>query len=130
MKKILYTMIRVTDLQRSIAFYSTVLGMNLLSTFDDPKEKFTLTFMGYGKGNDSSTIELTYNYGVTQYDQGEGYGHIAIQVENCIQECEFIKSKGGNVIVTPRLMAGLNETIAFIEDPDGYKIELIEIHKV
>ncbi len=130
MKKILYTMIRVTDLQRSIDFYSTILEMKLLSTFDQPQDKFTLAFMGFGAGLDSSTIELTYNYGVTQYDLGDGYGHVAIQVDDCYQQCELIKSKGGNITVEPRVIAGLNETIAFVQDPDGYQIELIQISKV
>ncbi len=120
-------MIRVGDLQRSIDFYTNVMKMSLLSTFDQPKDKFTLAFMGFGTQDDSSTIELTYNYGVTQYDLGDGYGHIAIQVDDCYQECENIKSNGGNIALEPCTIDGLNEIIAFVEDPDGYKIELIEM---
>jgi lactoylglutathione lyase len=126
MKKILYTMIRVADLQRSIDFYSQVLGMKLLSTFDQPKDKFTLAFMGFGEGIDTSTIELTYNYGITQYDLGDGYGHVAIEVDDCFKECENIKELGGNIILEPRVLKDLNEVIAFVADPDGYRIELIQ----
>lgn len=126
MKKILYTMIRVGDLHRSIDFYSRVIGMNLLSTFDQPKDKFTIAFMGFGKEMDTSTIELTYNYGVTHYDLGEGYGHVAIEVDDCYQECANIKALGGNIILEPRVLEGLNEVIAFVLDPDGYRIELVQ----
>jgi len=126
MKKILYTMIRVGNLQRSIDFYTHVMGMKLLSTFDQPKDKFTLAFMGFGEGQDTSTIELTYNYGVAEYDLGNGYGHIAIEVEDCHKACTEIKERGGKITLEPTMLKELDEVIAFVADPDGYKIELIE----
>jgi lactoylglutathione lyase len=124
-------MIRVGDLQRSIDFYSHVMGMKLLSTFDQPKDKFTLAFMGFGKESDTSTIELTYNYGVSDYDLGNGYGHVAIEVEDCHKTCTKIKSRGGNITLDPCVLEGLDEVIAFISDPDGYRIELVQtsLHK-
>ena len=119
-------MIRVGDLKRSIDFYSNVLGMKLMSTYDQPKDKFTLAFMGLENGEESSQIELTYNYGVSRYDIGDGYGHIAFEVKDCIQECIDIKSRGGTIISEAHWMKGLNEIIAFVKDPDGYKIELVQ----
>ncbi len=127
MKKILYTMIRVGNLKRSIDFYSKILGMKLMSTYDDPVNKFTLAFMGIENSEESSQIELTYNYGVNQYDIGDGYGHVAFEVEDCDRACVEIKAKGGKIISEAHLMKGLNEIIAFIQDPDGYKIELVQL---
>ena len=124
-------MIRVGDLQRSIDFYSHVMKMKLLSTFDQAEDKFTLAFMGFGQGLDTSTIELTYNYGISSYELGNGYGHIAIEVEDCYTACSEIKSRGGIVTLGPCVLEGLNEVIAFISDPDGYRIELVQtsLHK-
>jgi len=126
MKKILYTMIRVGDLQRSIDFYTNVMGMKLLSTFDQPKDKFTLAFMGFGEESDTSTLELTYNYGVSDYELGNGYGHVAIEVEDCVATCAAIKKRGGTITLEPQRLDGLNEIIAFVADLDGYRIELVQ----
>ena len=120
-------MIRVGDLQRSIDFYNKVMGMKLLSTFDQPKDKFTLAFMGLGEGVDTSTIELTYNYGISDYDLGNGYGHIAIEVEDCHKTIEEIRTRGGNIAYEPTPLAELDEMIAFVTDPDGYRIELVQM---
>ena len=125
MQKILHTMLRVTDMQRSIDFYTQVLGMRVLRTLDQPTENYTLTFLGFGDETDNCVLELTYNYGVTEYNLGNAYGHIAISVDDCNLACADIKSKGGKIIFEPELLPGSNETIAFIVDPDGYQIELI-----
>ena len=126
--KILHTMLRVGDLDRSIRFYRDLLGMRLLRTADRPEQKYTLAFLAYGDGNhDGSTeIELTYNYGVTSYDLGSAYGHIALGVENIQSMCDAVRSGGGKITREPGLVKGGNSLIAFIEDPDGYKIELIQ----
>ncbi len=126
MKRILHTMLRVGDLQESIKFYTEILGMNLLRTFDRPEEKFTLAFLGYQDESKTAVIELTYNYGVDNYNLGEGYGHIAISVEDCYQACDEINTKGGTITRPAGVLKGSNEIIAFVEDPDGYKIELIQ----
>ena len=125
-QRILHTMLRVSDMQRSIDFYTQILGMRVLRTLDQPIEKYTLTFLGFGEESDTCVLELTYNYDVTNYTMGNAFGHIAISVENCNTACTTIKSKGGKVTFGPKLLAGSNETIAFINDPDGYQIELIE----
>jgi len=124
--RILHTMLRVGDLDRSIAFYTDVLGMKLLRQEEFPDAKFTLAFIGYGDEANDSVLELTYNWDTDSYDLGKGYGHIAIAVPNAAEACEEIKRFGGNVIREAGPMMDSPEVIAFIEDPDGYKIELIE----
>ena len=126
MRKILHTMIRVGDLQKSIGFYTNMLGMRVLRTHDNPEEKYSLTFIGYGDEKDTSVIELTYNYGVSHYEQGNAFGHIAIGVDDCHVACEELKAKGIAIKYGPRAMKGSGTIIAFICDPDGYQIELIQ----
>jgi lactoylglutathione lyase len=124
--RILHTMLRVGDLQRSIDFYTKVLGMKLLRTTDRPEQKYTLAFVGYGSNPDHAELELTYNYGVDQYDLGNAYGHIAIAVEDAYRTCDAVKTQGGKVTREAGAVKGGTTVIAFVEDPDGYKIELIE----
>jgi len=124
--RILHTMLRVSDLNRSVSFYTRVLKMRVLRTFDNPEDKFSLTFLGYGDESETCVLELTYNYGVDKYDLGSAYGHIAIGVEYCEQACAEIVARGGEITYGPATMEGLNETIAFVKDPDGYQIELVE----
>jgi lactoylglutathione lyase len=124
--RILHTMLRVGDLQRSIDFYTKVLGMKLLHTTDRPEQKYTLAFVGYGSNPDHAELELTYNYGVDQYDLGNAYGHIAIAVEDAYQTCDAVKTQGSKVTREAGPVKGGTTVIAFVEDPDGYKIELIE----
>lgn len=124
--RILHTMLRVGDLQRSIDFYTNVLGMTLLRTTDRPDQKYSLAFVGYGKNPDHAELELTYNYGVDHYDLGSAYGHIAIAVEDAARTCAAVKAKGGNVTREAGPVKGGTTVIAFVQDPDGYKIELIE----
>ena len=124
--RILHTMLRVGDLQRSIDFYTKVLGMHLLRTSDNPEYKYTLAFVGYGSNPDHAELELTYNYGVDKYDMGSAYGHIAIAVEDAQKACADTKTAGGNVTREAGPVKGGSTVIAFVEDPDGYKIELIE----
>jgi len=124
--RLLHTMLRVGDLQRSIDFYCGVMGMQILRTYDNPKDKFSLTFLGYGDEYKTSVLELTYNYGVDSYDLGTAYGHIAIGVHDCKKACTEIIARGGEVVYGPAMMDGLNEMIAFVKDPDGYQIELVE----
>jgi len=121
-------MLRVGDLNRSIDFYTKVLGMNLLRTTERPAQKYSLAFVGYGKGNadGQAEIELTYNHGVSSYDLGSAYGHIAIGVPDAYIACEKIKAAGGNVTREAGPVAGGDTVIAFVTDPDGYKIELIQ----
>lgn len=125
---ILHTMLRVGDLARSIHFYTHILGMNLLRTTERPEQKYSLAFVGFGKGNagGQAEIELTYNYGVETYDLGTAYGHIAIAVPDAYSACEKIKAAGGNVSREAGPVMGGDTIIAFITDPDGYKIELIQ----
>ena len=125
----LHTMLRVTNLQESIKFYTEVLGMNLLRTTDRPDQKYSLAFLAYGKGNKEGQgeIELTYNYGVDHYDHGGFYGHIALGVEDVALTCQKIKDKGGKVTREAGPVKGGNTIIAFVEDPNGYKIELIQL---
>ena len=127
--KMLHTMLRVKNLEESITFYTKVLGMNLLRTTDRPSQKYSLAFLGFEKGNQSgqAEIELTYNYGVDQYDHGGYYGHIALGVEDVYKTCETIKQHGGKVTREAGPVAGGNTLIAFVQDPDGYKIELIQL---
>ncbi len=124
--RILHTMLRVGDLDRSIRFYTEVLGMNLLRRRDFPEGNFTLAFLGYADESHSAVVELTYNWGVEKYELGTGYGHIAIEVDNARAACEQVKSRGGKVTREAGPMKGGDRVIAFVEDPDGYKIELIE----
>jgi lactoylglutathione lyase len=121
-------MLRVGDLNRSIDFYTKVLGMNLLRTTERPEQKYSLAFVGFGKGNGDgqSEIELTYNYGVQSYELGTAYGHIAIEVPDAYAACAAIKAAGGNVTREAGPVAGGDTIIAFVTDPDGYKIELIQ----
>lgn len=123
---ILHTMLRVGDLQRSIDFYTKVLGMTLLRTTDRPDQQYTLAFVGYGKNPEHAELELTYNYGVDKYDLGTAYGHIAIAVEDAVKMCENVKAQGGKVTREAGPVKGDATVIAFVQDPDGYKIELIE----
>lgn len=123
--RILHTMIRTGDLDRSIDFYTKVLGMKLLRRHDYPEGKFTLAFAGYGDEREQAVIELTYNWGVDRYDMGTGFGHIAIEVDDVYAACDEIKRRGGTVTREAGPMKGGTTIIAFVADPDGYKIELI-----
>lgn len=123
--RILHTMLRVGDLEKSIAFYTEVLGMKLLRRKDYPDGKYTLAFVGYGDEADTAVLELTYNWGVSSYEIGSGYGHVAIQVNDIRKACEDVAAKGGQVTYGPALHGGAT-WIAFVADPDGYKIEFIE----
>lgn len=124
--RMLHTMLRVGDLDRSLSFYTEVLGMKLLRRKDYPSGKFTLAFVGYGDESDHTVIELTHNWDTDNYDLGTGYGHIALAVEDAAAACDAIREKGGNVVREAGPMKHGGSVIAFIEDPDGYKIELIE----
>lgn len=124
--RVLHTMVRVSDLEKSITFYTNILGMKLLRRHEYPDGKFTLAFVGFGDEKDHAVIELTYNWDVTSYDKGNAFGHIAIEVEDAYKTCELIKSKGGKVLREAGAMQYGTTVIAFIEDPDGYKIELIQ----
>lgn len=124
--RILHSMIRVNNLEESIKFYTQVLGMNLLREKEYPEGKFSLAFLGYGKETEETVIELTYNWDKSEYEHGNAFGHIAIEVDDIYQFCEEIKGKGANIIRDPGPMMGSKLILAFIEDPNGYKIELIE----
>ena len=124
--RILHSMIRVNDLEESIKFYSEVLGMKLLREKEYPEGKFSLAFLGYGKETENTVIELTYNWDTNDYEHGNAFGHIAIEVDDIYKVCEEIKKKGVKVIRDPGPMMGSRLLLAFIEDPNGYKIELIE----
>ena len=124
--RILHTMIRVGDLDRSLRFYTDVLGMRLLRRKDYPDGKFTLAFVGYGNESDEAVIELTHNWDENHYELGNAFGHIAIGVEDISKTCMEIKQRGGKVVREPGPMKHGNTVIAFVEDPDGYKLELIE----
>lgn len=125
--RMLHTMFRVGDLDQSIAFYCDILGMTLLRRKDYPGGEFTLAFVGYGEEKDNTVIELTYNWGVSEYDLGSGYGHVALGVDDIYGTCDRIKSQGGKVTREPGPMKHGTTVIAFVEDPDGYKIELIQL---
>lgn len=125
--RLLHTMLRVGNLEESIRFYCDVLGMKLLRQKDYPSGEFTLAFVGYGDESDHTVIELTYNWGVDSYDLGDGYGHIAIGVEDIYKTCEEIKARGGTVVREPGPMKHGSTVIAFVKDPTGYKIELIQL---
>ena len=122
----LHTMLRVGNLQRSIDFYTQVLGMTLLRTTDRPEQKYSLAFVGYGSNPAHAEIELTYNYGVESYELGSAFGHLALGVPNAYAACEKIRAAGGLVTREAGPVKGGNTVIAFVTDPDGYKIELIE----
>lgn len=124
--RILHTMLRVGNLEKSIEFYTQVLGMKLLRQHDYPDGQFTLAFVGYGSENDHTVLELTYNYGVETYDMGKAFGHIAIEVDDAYQACEKVKGLGGKVVREAGPMKHGTIIIAFVEDPDGYKIEFIQ----
>ena len=127
--RILHTMLRVGDLQRSIRFYTNVLGMKMLRTTDRPEQKYTLAFVGYGDESEHAVLELTHNYGIEKYDLGTGYGHIAIEVDDAAATCAAVRTKGGTVTRDAGPVKGGTTVIAFVQDPDGYKIELIERRK-
>ena len=124
--RLLHTMLRVGDLQRSVRFYTDVLGMKLLRTTDRPEQKYSLAFVGYDTEDRASVIELTYNYGVERYDLGGGFGHLAIGVPDVKGACERVRNNGGKVTREAGPVKGGTTVIAFVEDPDGYKIEFIE----
>ena len=124
--RLLHTMIRTGDLDRSIAFYTKILGMKLLRRTDYPEGKFTLAFVGYGDEASSSVIELTYNWGVGSYAHGDGFGHLAIEVDDAAATCDEVRRNGGTVIREAGPMKHGTTVIAFLSDPDGYKIELIQ----
>jgi len=124
--RLLHTMIRVGNLEKSIAFYTEVLGMKLLRQHDYPEGKFTLAFVGYGDEASNAVIELTYNYGVDKYEQGNAFGHIALAVPDAAAACDAIRQRGGKVVREAGPMKHGSTIIAFVEDPDGYKIELIQ----
>jgi len=126
--KFLHTMLRVGDMQRSVDFYTRILGMRVLRTRDVPEYKYSLTFLGFGNGNadGGAELELTYNYGVTSYEQGTAFGHLALGVPDVAGACQRIKDAGGKVTREAGPVKGGTTIIAFVEDPDGYKIELIQ----
>jgi lactoylglutathione lyase len=124
--RILHTMLRVGDLERSIDFYTNVLDMKLLRKTDRPDQRYTLAFVGYGDEREHAVLELTYNYGIDRYDLGEAYGHIAIAVPDAKAACDAVRAKGGKVTREAGPVKGGTTVIAFVQDPDGYKIELIE----
>ena len=125
--RLLHTMLRVGNLDRSLKFYWDILGMKLLRQKDYPGGEFTLAFVGYGDESEQSVIELTYNWGVEQYEIGTGYGHIALGVDDIYGTCEQIRAAGGRITREPGPMKHGTTVIAFVEDPDGYKIELIQL---
>jgi len=124
--RILHTMLRVGDLERSLKFYQQVLGMNLLRRHDYPEGRFTLAFVGYGSEADSAVLELTHNWDTASYELGTAYGHIALGVDDAAATCAQIRARGGKVVREAGPMKGGTTVIAFVEDPDGYKVELIE----
>jgi lactoylglutathione lyase len=124
--RILHTMLRVGNLQRSIDFYTQILGMQLLRTSENPEYKYSLAFVGYGHNPEHAEIELTYNWGVDTYEMGTAFGHVALGVSDIFAACERIRTAGGNVTREPGPVKGGSTMIAFVSDPDGYKIELIQ----
>jgi lactoylglutathione lyase len=124
--RLLHTMLRVADMDRSIAFYTSVLGMELLRQQDFPEGRFTLAFVGFNNEKDGAVIELTHNWDVSKYELGTGFGHIAIGVDDVYEACEKIRIKGGEVVREAGPMKGGTSVIAFVKDPDGYMIELLE----
>ena len=124
--RFLHTMLRVGDMQRSVRFYTEVLGMKLLRTTDRPEQKYSLAFVGYDDEKRQAVLELTYNYGVEKYELGNAFGHVAIGVPDVKQACEKVRTNGGRVTREPGPVKGGTSVIAFVEDPDGYKIEFIQ----
>ena len=124
--RFLHTMLRVGDLQRSVRFYTEVLGMKLLRTTDRPEQKYSLAFVGYDDEKRAAVLELTYNYGVERYELGTAFGHVAIGVPDVKQACDKVRANGGRVTREPGPVKGGTSVIAFVEDPDGYKIEFIQ----
>lgn len=124
--RILHTMLRVGDLDRSLDFYTSVLGMHLLRRKDYPEGRFTLAFVGYGPESEQAVLELTHNWDTKSYDVGSGYGHVAIAVDDAYHACDEVKRRGGKVTREPGPMKHGTAVIAFVEDPDGYKIEFIQ----
>jgi lactoylglutathione lyase len=122
----MHTMLRVGNLEKSLHFYQDIMGMKLLRKHDYPEHKFTLAFVGYGDESDNTVIELTHNWDTESYDLGSGYGHIAIGVDDVYKTCDKIKEAGGNVIREAGPMQGSDLILAFVEDPDGYKVEILE----
>ena len=125
--RLLHTMLRVGDLERSLTFYTDVLGMRLLRRKDYPDGRFTLAFVGYGDESDTAVLELTHNWDTSSYEIGTGYGHIALGVDDIQATCEAMAAKGGRVVRPPGAMKHGTTVIAFVEDPDGYKVELIQL---
>ncbi|MEM8780434.1 MAG: lactoylglutathione lyase [Cyanobacteria bacterium P01_G01_bin.49] len=125
--RILHTMLRVKNLEESLEFYCNILGMKLIRQKDYPGGKFTLAFVGYGEESDTAVIELTYNWGVDSYELGNAYGHIAIGIDDIYETCEKIREQGGKITREPGPMKHGTTVIAFVEDPNGYKIELIQL---
>ncbi len=123
--RLLHTMLRVGDLDRSIAYYRDVLGMKLLRKKDYPDGKFTLAFLGYGDESENTVLELTHNWDTDSYDLGNAYGHIAIEVDDVYKACEKLRTAGANIVREPGPMKHGTTVLAFVEDPDGYKIELL-----
>lgn len=126
--RLLHTMLRVTHLERSIAFYTEVLGMTLLRQKDYPEGRFTLAFLGYGPEAEQTVLELTHNWDTSSYDLGNAYGHIALGVDDIVATCAAMAAKGGRVVRPPGPMKHGSTQIAFVEDPDGYKVELIQLN--
>lgn len=126
--RMMHTMIRVTDIEKSIAFYCDVLGMRLLRRMDFPEGRFTLAFVGYADESETAVLELTHNWDTDAYQLGDAYGHIAIGVDDVYATCEGVKERSGNVVREAGPMKGGSTVIAFVEDPDGYKIELLQDH--
>jgi len=124
--RILHTMLRVGDMNRSVEFYTEALGMKLLRTTERPEQKYSLAFVGYDAEERSAVLELTYNHGVEKYDLGGAFGHVAIEVPDVKAACEKVRTRGGRVTREPGPVKGGTSVIAFVEDPDGYKIEFIE----
>lgn len=124
--RLLHTMIRVGDLERSLAFYTEVLGMRLLRRQDYPDGRFTLAFVGFGPESETAVIELTHNWDTAAYELGDGFGHIAVEVDNAAAACDQIRARGGKVVREAGPMKHGTTVIAFVEDPDGYRIELIQ----
>lgn len=125
-RRILHTMLRVGDMQASIDFYTRALGMSLIRQFDNPAKEYQLSFMGFGPEERDAVIELTYNYGVSHYEKGRAFGHIAIGVDDCAKACEQVKRCHGVVVREPGPLEGGEEFIAFVQDPDGNLIEFIQ----
>ena len=124
--RILHTMLRVGDLQRAVKFYTEVLGMKLLRTTERPEQKYSLAFVGYENEDRAAVLELTYNYGVERYELGSAFGHVAVEVPDAKKACDKVRSSGGKVTREAGPVKGGSSVIAFVEDPDGYKIEFIE----